>query len=260
MIPEIIQGGLGAIKLVSGLLGSSSAKQKAEELARTRPKLGVNQQAQDALSLAESDLAQGMSAQAENAYGQGVDRDLSTSIDAILKGGGSTNNIGDIFDRSQQGRIRNNQLQDNLRLNQINNLVRAQQYKAEEDQKRFEFNDWRTWSDAAQANGQARQSSNNNIWGGLGTIGSAGMSYFNNKEISDQLDNYFKPSASVGVPRGTPNYSAVPTTTSATMPTISPNAITHGTGVNYVNNYSIPNSSAVNPEYNWGNFSNDLFR
>src|SRR5687768_5262145 len=96
----VIPAALGAAEAVAGLFKSGKAKREAARLEASRPELASSPFVKDQLSLTTSELASGMSAESESAYTQGVERDLSTSLDAILKGGGDVNNVADIFDRS----------------------------------------------------------------------------------------------------------------------------------------------------------------
>lgn len=188
-VDSLIGEGLGLAESVVGLINRGKTQREAAQLQATRPKLKDSPYLKDQLSLAESELSTGMSGEAKNAYEQGIDRDLSTSLDAILKGGGSVNNVGSIFGQSEVGRQRLALMKDNLRLNQINNLVRAQDAKEEERQKEFEFNEWRPWSDQAQANAQARQGAEGQIWSGLGTAGSTAMRSVETSRNKNELNN-----------------------------------------------------------------------
>lgn len=187
-----IQTGLGAAQTVVGLINNKKAKREAARLAASRPKLKKSPFVGDQLSLAESELAQGMSAEAENAYNQGMDRDLSSSLDAILKGGGSVNNVAEVFDRSSQGRQRLALMQDNLRLNQIQNLAAARNNSENERQQMFQFNTWAPWADDAKANAAARSQAQNQIWGGLSTMGSSLMRGAAATKGKNDLDKAFQ--------------------------------------------------------------------
>lgn len=177
---------------VSGGVKKKKATKEASKLQATRPKLGNSQYAQDQVSLAESELSTGVSGKVSQAYEEGADKDFSSSLSAILKGGGDVNNVGDLFSNKEAGRARLSLMQENLRLNQITNLQRAQT-NAESDQKQqFEFNNWMPWADAAQGNAQAREQAqgqiNNSINSGIAAIGGGVNNYLGQK----QLDNYFK--------------------------------------------------------------------
>lgn len=195
--PLLIPAALGAAQTVAGLFKSGKAKREAAELERTRPKIGDSPFIEDQLSLAKSELASGMSGAAENAYEQGLSRDLSTSLDAILKSGGDVNNVADIFDRSQSGRQRLSLMKENLRLNQINNLVNAQGVAENERLQQFQFNEWAPWADKAQANAQARQGAENMIWGGLQTLGGAATSFLQGQNQRQDFNNFLSNEQSV---------------------------------------------------------------
>lgn len=224
-----IAGALGIGKAVTGLLGIGSSNDEAEKLAASRPKYKISPYVNQAIDLAESELSNGMSADARTSYEQGNDRALAASVDAILKSGGSVNNIADVFDASAMGRSRLAQLQEQMRLQQVNNLRSAWANGQEEQAKAFEFNDWRKWSDAAQANAQSRQNASNNLWGGLDTIGSAATSYLGQLQQQQNYDRYFGNGAGNAQPyRPTPTYQP---------PT--------GIAYDFSNNYMVP-TSAVN--------------
>lgn len=189
-----IAGGLGLAQSAVGFINKGKAKKEAARLAASRPKYQPSPYYKDALATAESELSTGMSGEANNAYEQGIDRDLSGSLNAILKSGGSANNVAEVFSASTQGRQRLAMMKDNLRLNQINNVVRAQQLNSEEREKAFQFNEWAPWADAAKANAGARTEAEGQIWSGFNTAGSAVMSGLSEAGDKKQLDNYFSTS------------------------------------------------------------------
>jgi hypothetical protein len=187
----VIAGTIGLAETAIGMINAGKAKKKAAQLAASRPKYQESPYIKDELSLAESELSTGMSGAASNAYEQGIDRDLSSSLNTILKGGGSVNNVAEVFGQSTQGRQRLALMKENLRLNQVNNLVRAQQDSTEQREKAFQFNQWAPWADQSQANAQARTAAQGQIMSGINTIGSAGMGYLNKvggqKQLNDTL-------------------------------------------------------------------------
>lgn len=173
-----IQAGAGAVQSIIGLINEKKLKKKAAELAARRPKLKSSPYISDQLALAKSELSSGMSAEAKSAYEGGLSRDLSTSLNTILKGGGDVNNVSQVFDASAQGRQRLALIKENLRLNNINNLVRVQDAAEQERKEMFSFNEYQPWADEAQAVGQARQQAQNQIWSGIDTAGSGLMKMF----------------------------------------------------------------------------------
>lgn len=187
----VVAGVIGAATLVSGIIAKNKAKKEAAKLAASRPKYAPSPDYRDAVQLAKSEVSTGMSGEAKNAYEQGIDRNLSTSLSAILKSGGSANNVAEVFDVANQGRQKLAMMKDNLRLNQINQLVRAQQMNSEEREKGFQFNEWAPWADSAKANAGAREAADQQINSGISTIGGAAMSFAGAKGGASKLGNYF---------------------------------------------------------------------
>lgn len=183
-----IQAGIGLAKTVEGLVNAGKTKREAAILESTRPKLGRDAIADENLALAKSELANGMSSAAETAYNNLDNNQFSSSLSAILKGGGNLNSIGDLYGNGQEGRMKLARMQDEIRLNQINGVMRASQPVEERDADMFKYNIDAPWKDKAQANGQSRANAQNQIWTGLQTAGSAFMQQEQNDHESDQTD------------------------------------------------------------------------
>lgn len=239
---------LGVAQTVTGLINAKKTKKEAARLAATRPKLEASPYLDDQLSLAQSELSSGMSGAAENAYEQGLSRDVSSSLDAILKGGGDVNNVAEIFDRSAVGRQRLSLMKENLRLSQVNNLVNAQGAMENQRQQMFQFNEAAPWFDAARANAQGRQKAQDMIWGGLQTVASSAMGAAQGAAAKNDFNNYFNP----GQNGGGPQYSQVQQAPNYNGAVQSP-----GANLNYINpNYA--NNMAANMVPN-NNINQDLF-
>ena len=192
-IPALaIPAALGVAQVATGLIKGGKAKDEGKLLRATRPKLEASQFVDDQLSLAQSELANGLSGETERAYEEGLSRDVSTSLDAILKGGGDINNIPEIFDRSATGRQRLALMKENLRLSQINNLVNAQGAAENQRQQMFQFNQWAPWADDAKANAAARQGAEDMIWGGLQTVASGATGALNALQGQAASNSYFQ--------------------------------------------------------------------
>lgn len=194
-VDDIIGGAIGIGESVVGLINKGKADKEAKQLQATRPKLADSPYLKDQLSLSESNLSTGMSAEAKTAYEQDLDKTLSTSLSTLLKGGGSVNNISEILAGDQQGRARLSMMKDNLRLAEIDRLTRAQDAQEEFRQKQFEFNQWQPWADAAQANAQARQGAESEIWGGLGLAGSSVMKGVERGRAQTDYNSYLNPAS-----------------------------------------------------------------
>lgn len=186
---------LGLGEAAIGFLQQGQANKKAKELAASRPKLAPSQYLKDDLSLAESDLSNGMSAEAKTAYESDMDKSLSSSLGAITRMGGSPNDVGSVFANSATGRARLAIMKDNLRLSKITNLSRARSASEEEREKEFQFNEWAPWADKAQANAQAKQTAQSEIYGGLNTVGAGVMRFGQEKSSEKMFANYFNQKA-----------------------------------------------------------------
>lgn len=188
----ITQGALGIGEAAVGLIKSGEASAEAARLKKSRPKLKDSQYLKDQLSLAESDLSNGMSADSKRAYEEGLDSDLSSSLGTITRMGGSPNDVGSVFANNAAGRARLSIMKDNMRMGHINNLVRAEDANEEMRQKQFQFNEWAPWADAAQANAQAKSNAQSEIFGGLNTLGGGIMKFGEAKDQSNDFQKYLK--------------------------------------------------------------------
>lgn len=192
-----VQSGLGVIQTVASLINNEKAKREGRELDRSRPDYDISPRAQEGLDLAESELASGMSGRAETAYKDLENRQLAGSLGTILKGGGSVNNVADVFDSSGAGRLRLAQLEDQIRMQQIENLKRSREYMVDQEDKAFEFNQWMPWADKSRANAVAREQATKGIWNGLQSMGAGVMNYAQGKEAAGVMNDYFAP---IGLP------------------------------------------------------------
>lgn len=172
-----LQVGKGAYEAISGGIAERKAKKEAAHLEQTRPKASISGQIKSDLSLAESELAGGISPQAARAYTEQSDKALGTGVSAIQRMGGGANNIADLFGKSLEGANTLAVLQEQTRQQKVQNLVRARQQYAQEEQKVFEFNEWMPWADKAQANAQKMQQAAQMKQKGIGDIFGAGESF-----------------------------------------------------------------------------------
>lgn len=233
---------LGVAQTVTGLINNKKTKKEAARLAATRPKLESSPYLADQLSLARSELQSGMSGAAERAYEEGLSRDTSSSLDAILKGGGDINNVAEIFDRSAVGRQRLSLMKENLRLSQINNLVNAQTASENQRQQMFQFNDFAPWADASRANAQGRQKAQDMIWGGLQTVASSVMGAGQGAAARSDFGNYFNSGQAAGGNSGGMQPSMIQGPVSNYGSVQSPGANLNYINPNYANNV-IPNNT-----------------
>lgn len=214
-IADGIGAAIGLGQSVVGLINAEKTKHEAEILANSRPKYNISPLVGEDLSLAESDLSNGMSSAATKAYEDSNNQQFSSSIGAILRNGGPVNNIGDLYGNNQDGRLKLSMMKDNLRLQQIKNLSDARQRMEQEQQTQWQVNDYAPWADKSQANAAARNGAQKQINDGLNTFGSSVMSAAN----TIQENNTLNPNTRIT--------SNIPNTT-----------------------YSLPNPTVSNPQYN----------
>lgn len=142
--------------------GMSKANEaKTEEIARqqelNRPKIGRDVNADANLTLLKSELANGMSGRAEQAYKDINAANFSSTLGALLKGGGDVNSVGDIYGNSQEGAMKLAILKDSLRTNQIKNIIDQSNYVDSRNTiTPFQVNEFAPWSDKTAANSTAR--------------------------------------------------------------------------------------------------------
>jgi len=214
-----IQAGIGVVDTAVGLINKGKARREANRLARSRPQYAIDKGYGQNLDLAESELAGGgLSATAENAYNQLQDKQFSSSLDAILKGGGTATNVADVYGQGQEGRLRLAQLSDQMRLSKINNVMKSREQLADEEDKKFMYNVDAPWKNAVQANSAARQGADAQIWSGIQTVGSAGMQFADQQGQKKQQNDYLNPSTGRN---GNNSTYTVPGLSNVTLPTTS---------------------------------------
>jgi len=155
-------GWLGAalsfVKLAGASGEKNSLKDQAKEQELIRPKIGKDINQDQNLALIKSDLANGISGRADKAYNDIVDREFSSSLSSLLKGGGDINSVGDIYGDSEEGRQKLTMFRDNLRLNQIRNLMEQSQITDSRNTVTpWQVNEDAPWKDKTQAIAEARK-------------------------------------------------------------------------------------------------------
>lgn len=182
--------GTAGYKIYSGAHAKSKARKEAAKLSATRPKLQITPEQQDQLSLAESEFNNGLGAEATQAYNNATDRQFATSLDAILKSGGSANNIGSLYDSSEQGRQALAITTQNNRLNNIRNLMFAQNQMSDARNNQFKFNQWAPWADLSQATANLKVQGQQEIDSGISTAGQGVMAAFGGSNFNLGGNNF----------------------------------------------------------------------
>lgn len=202
---------VGVGTLAYGIYKDQKANTKAKELQNSRPTLKDSPYTKDELSLTQSELAGGMGADASRFYTEQLDKDTSGSLDTLIKGGGSVNNVADIFSGKQEGRQRLTMMKENLRLNNIHNFIEASRNAEQGRQQEFQFNQWAQWADESQANAMAKQGAEQTIASGISTTASGVTGALSNAASKKSLDSYFStgPGGSSTGSFSTPDYSTL---------------------------------------------------
>lgn len=203
-IGAALEGAAGVGELITGLINSGKSKREAAELEKTRPKYNISPSAKSEVSLAESELGNGLGAEATRGYETGLDKDFSNSLSTILKGGGSVNDVGSLYGNNQDARGKLAMMKENVRLNQISNLTSAWKNYTDQTDKQFQYNVDAPWKDKAQAVAEARKGSQGQIWNGINTAGSAAMNYSEEKNGANQYGNYLNPKSTASQGGGSP--------------------------------------------------------
>ena len=167
-----------AAGVAQGITGAIQ-KAKAKKMARNnkRPKYEVQQGLLDNEDLTNSEAAAGgISDYARQVYSTGAERGLTSSIDAILKGGGSVNNIANLYDNYQGGISKLALVAEEGRVRKIANVVASNNELAAATEKKFQINEFAPYADTAQAAAALSKQGSDNIWKGVGTIASTASS------------------------------------------------------------------------------------
>jgi hypothetical protein len=169
---NVVQTALGIIKLGGGLKNKAELARESQIAEKTKPVRKTSQYNRDALNLAESELMQGgLSDEAERTYNDISDRQIANSISGLLKGGGSVNNIGEIYAAGEEGRQKLSIMEDTMRLNKIQNLLGQYKIMGEEDQANWLVNLYKPYQDKLAAIAEQKKAAQEQINTGMDTIG-----------------------------------------------------------------------------------------
>lgn len=229
-IGAIIGGAQGVGQLVTGIVQKSKAAKMARK--NPRPKYEIQKEILDNQNLTESKASEGLSDAAKQVYSTGAERGLSSSINAILKGGGSVNNIADIYDTYQGGISKLALIDEEMRARNIQNMINQNNVLASEKDKQWQVNVFAPYADKAQAAAALSKQGMDNIWKGVNTMTGAATNYLMGQQYAKEGANVFggTGSGSNGSGQIMPQTSSMPQTTQS------------GTPLNAGQNWNIGNS------------------
>lgn len=185
----LIQGAVGLVQ-----------KGKAKRLARAnkRPTYNIQQPILDNQAIAESRAGQGISDATRQTLEQGSQRGLTNSIDAILGGGGSVNNIGDLYGNYQDGISKMALIDEEMRTKNVKNLIDQNTTLAGEQDKAWQVNVFAPYADKAQAAAALSKQGSDNIWKGANSVIGAGASFATSKLYNNEKNNVYGTGGNVG--------------------------------------------------------------
>ncbi len=175
-LPAIAVAGIvaGGLQAGAGLIG----KIKANNLKKSavRPDYETPEAITENVAIAESLAQTGLSDSAKQSLLSGADRGLTSSIEAILKGGGSVNTVADAYDTQMQSISRMSLAEDEAKFRNINMLVTANKALADEQEKAWQINKYAPYADKMALAAKMNEDANKNIQGGL-NLGFSAWSY-----------------------------------------------------------------------------------
>lgn len=167
----IVTAAIGAGMAISGAIKQGKANRLAR--ANKRPEYSIAPEEQSNLNIAQSLAGQGLSDSSKQFYTQQSQRGLSSTIDAILKGGGDVNAINNSYGAYQDGISRLAVADDQQKLSNINLLIAQQTRMSDQRDKAWQINQYAPYADKAAAYAKMKADGNTQMWQGIGQIGSA---------------------------------------------------------------------------------------
>ncbi len=162
---------IAGYNVVAGQINLTKANAEANRLEAQKPVKKTSQFDRNAYSLSESELENGISAETQQAYDDGREASLSSSISAMLKSGGSANNIADIYGGDARARQQMAIIEDNMRLKKVESYLSESRHMAEEDEKNWLVNDYGPYINKLKAVGEAKKAAAAQTAKGLDSLG-----------------------------------------------------------------------------------------
>lgn len=178
--------------IVQGITGAFQ-KGKAKRMARAnkRPTYRIQRPVQDNQELVESRAGQGISDATRQHLRQDAERGLTTSIDAILAGGGSVNNIADLYGNYTTSISKMALVDEEMRTRNIQNMIIQNNKLAAEKDKEWQVNVYAPYADKAQAAAALSKHGSDNMWKGINSVISAGANYAAGKQYEKEGNNVY---------------------------------------------------------------------
>lgn len=177
--------GLQALLAIGQMAGAGQKNREAKKLERNlvTPDYEIAQPILDNQAFAESRNSQGLSDAAMVGYNDNINRSLTSSIDAILRGGGSVNNIADLYDTVEDDFSKVAMIDEEIRMKNASNYLSQNEKLAEEMDKQWQVNEWAPYQDQRQLIASLRGQAQAQKGQGLSLLGGA----VNNFVVGSQL-------------------------------------------------------------------------
>lgn len=174
VLPAAIAASVGLYNTISG--GIKSAKANKMAANTKRPPYNIPQGDYDNVALQQSLASQGLADSSKQILLKNADRGLSSSINAVLAGGGDVNTLGTLYDSYLNGINNVTLANDAQKIKNVNNFVNSRYRLGDQQDKAWQLNEFAPYNDKmqqiAQLKGQGAQQTN----AGIAGIATAGMS------------------------------------------------------------------------------------
>ncbi len=165
----------GLVQGVTGILQKGKAKRMAA--SNKRPFYNIPQTELENKRIADRNAARGLSDEARNLYTQSSDRQLTAGIDAITTGGGTVDNIAELYTAANSGVSKMALLDDQMRVENMRRLTEENNRYSDSMDKQWQVNQWGPYADKAQAAAALSKQGTDNTWKGVNTIGESVANY-----------------------------------------------------------------------------------
>lgn len=182
---------IAAYGAISGAVKAKKAQKEREKLANERPVIGDSKVLNEQLALARSELSRGNNTPGQVAAEKMMDSNFSASLQALLQGGGNANNVADLYGDAVTGRMQLAMASDNIRRQNIMNLMNAGNQSENFRQQQWQANRFAPWADASQAAAASYQAANQQMMAGLSSAASIGANWASQIENGNGYNNYF---------------------------------------------------------------------
>ena len=175
IIPAAIGAASGIYKFVSGVKNTKEAKRLE---AMKRPTYEIPQTEYDAYRALQARGNRGLAAGSKQILQENADRGLSTSIGAVLQGGGNPGDIAKLYD-SYMGNINQMTLaNDQAQVSNFNNAINADYRMSNFTDKKWMTNEYGPWADAQRKAAQLRALGEGQKTAGVNTFANSLMGAF----------------------------------------------------------------------------------